>query len=285
MGKRKANALGKIEGREFTEAEGCMPKKKFYRQRAHCNPLSDSVVDVPLRPAAVDWSQHYPGLVKDSGSAAAPQVTIADVGCGFGGMSISLARLFPVKLILGMEIREKVAEYVQRRVEALRKEHAEKGDASAYQNVSVVRANTMKYLCNFFTKGQLEKLFFLFPDPHFKAANHRRRIVNTALLTEYAFFMKPGGVLYTITDVQDLGDWMRDKLDAHPMFDRLSDADLEGDKAAGLLATATEEGQKVRRNGGRTWRWCYRRREAPADAAVVASGVQHGDTDPGGQDG
>ena len=26
----------------------------------------------------------------------------------------------------------------------------------------------MKYLPNFFRKGQLEKMFFLFPDPHFK---------------------------------------------------------------------------------------------------------------------
>lgn len=66
-----------------------MPKKKFYRQRAHCNPLSDSVVDVPLRPTAVDWSKHYPALVKENAAEDAPQVTIADVGCGFGGMSIS----------------------------------------------------------------------------------------------------------------------------------------------------------------------------------------------------
>lgn len=87
--------------------------------------------------------------------------------------------------------------------------------------------------------------------------------MNTHLLTEYATLMKPGGVLYTITDVQDLGDWMRNKLDAHPMFERLTDAELESDEAAAVLATATEEGQKVRRNGGRTWRWCYRRRESP----------------------
>ena len=35
----------------------------------------------------------------------------------------------------------------------------------------------MKYFPNFFEKGQLSKLFFCFPDPHFKAANFRRRIV------------------------------------------------------------------------------------------------------------
>jgi tRNA (guanine-N7-)-methyltransferase len=32
-----------------------------------------------------------------------------------------------------------------------------------YQNISVMRHNAMKYLPNFFRKGQLTKLFFLFP--------------------------------------------------------------------------------------------------------------------------
>jgi hypothetical protein len=45
-------------------------------------------------------------------------------------------------------------------------------------------------------------------DPHFKAANHRRRIIQRELLTEYAHLMAPGGWLYTITDVPDLGAWM-----------------------------------------------------------------------------
>lgn len=92
--------------------------------------------------------------------------------------SCSLATMFPGKLVLGMEIREKVTEYVTRRIDALRKGNAvaPSTDASSpglYQNVSVVRANTMKYMCNYFHKEQLEKLLFLFPDPHFKASNHR----------------------------------------------------------------------------------------------------------------
>lgn len=86
--------------------------------------------------------------------------------------------MFPDKLVLGMEIREKVTEYVTRRIDALRKQHAAKTSTDTcppgpYQNVSVARANTMKYMCNYFRKDQLEKLFFLFPDPHFKASNHR----------------------------------------------------------------------------------------------------------------
>jgi tRNA (guanine-N7-)-methyltransferase len=59
----------------------------------------------------------------------------------------------------------------------------------------------MRYLPHYFTKGQLEKMFICFPDPHFKAKNHRRRIVTLELLSEYAYFIKPGGKLYTITGI------------------------------------------------------------------------------------
>jgi tRNA (guanine-N7-)-methyltransferase len=72
--------------------EGLMPKKKFYRQRAHCNPLNDGQMEVPQNPSKVHWSRHYPHLFKrksDNNQIQTPKVTIADVGCGFGGMSIT----------------------------------------------------------------------------------------------------------------------------------------------------------------------------------------------------
>lgn len=60
----------------------------------------------------------------------------------------------------------------------------------------------MKRSWPFAKQGQLEKLFFLFPDPHFKTVNHRRRIIQHALLTEYAHILAIGGIIYTITDVK-----------------------------------------------------------------------------------
>jgi tRNA (guanine-N7-)-methyltransferase len=97
-------------------------------------------------------------------------------------------------LLVGMEIRDKVSQYVKERCVALRREHP-----GSYENISCIRTNSMKYLPNFFHKGQLTKLFFLFPDPHFKTANHRRRIIQRSLLTEYAYTLAVGGIMYTIT--------------------------------------------------------------------------------------
>ena len=71
-------------------------KKRHYRQRAHANPFSDHVLDYPSRPEDVDWAEHFRG---HSGNAKAPE--FADIGCGFGGLLVALAPLFPESLMLG----------------------------------------------------------------------------------------------------------------------------------------------------------------------------------------
>lgn len=44
------------------------------------------------------------------------------------------------------------------------------------------------------------------------------------------------------------------------MFDEVPDEELEGDPAAQLLTLSSEEGQKVARNSGSTYRAVFRRR-------------------------
>lgn len=326
--------------------KGQHPRKRFYRARAHSNPLSDSQFPVPISPAHIDWSLHFPAFfnpppdaeadaspgkhlphtssvhvgddpsvvpapsdVSDGGkgfsenplpdlkvgnglgvdgeeafskepssvleasdsplvgtnadhSHEEPKVRFADIGCGFGGLLVKLSPLFPTTLMVGMELRDKVSEYVKERIIALRKENP-----GQYQNISIIRTNAMKYLQNYFQKGQLQKMFFLFPDPHFKERNHRRRVISVALLAEYAHVMALGGILYTITDVEELGEWMKSCLGAHPLFEEVSLQEQELDPVVHLLRIATEEGQKVERNRGDTFRSVYRRVLPASDGA------------------
>ena len=184
---------------------------------------------------------------------------MADIGCGYGGLSIALAEAFPTTLVLGMEIRLKVTQYVHQRIQALRDRHP--SAAAQYQNVGVIRANAMKFLPNFFDRGQLKEMFFLFPDPHFKRKKHKARIINTSLLAEYAYVLRPGGRLWTVTDVLDLHRWMVERLDAHPLFERIPDAELANDPIMTAVMERTEEGIKVTRNHGSKYPAVYRRIE------------------------
>ena len=143
--------------------------------------------------------------------------TILDIGCGYGGLIFALAPHFPNDLILGMEIRDKAVNFVGEKINSIRINSANKELA----NVAAVRTNCMKTFSNYFAKESVDKIFFCFADPHFKKANHRRRIINTALITDYAYTLKAGGKIYTVTDVKDLLDWQVEKMSNHPMFELL----------------------------------------------------------------
>ncbi|XP_003384930.1 PREDICTED: tRNA (guanine-N(7)-)-methyltransferase-like [Amphimedon queenslandica] len=258
---------------ESPVAGEALPQKRYYRQRAHSNPLSDHCFDYPVSPDDMNWANLYPPPLsppptKSSGEASSnldpfpPE--FLDIGCGYGGLLVELSPLFPRTRILGLEIRVKVCDYVQDRISALRQKAP-----GTYDNIAVLRTNAMKYLPNYFKKGQLSKMFFLFPDPHFKKTKHKRRIINECLLAEYAYVLREGGLVYTATDVKDLHEWIEMHFMEHPLFER---GEGDADPILALLDTCTEEGKKVARNGGMVYKSVYRRvhdpynieRDAPA---------------------
>lgn len=212
-----------------------LPQKRYFRQRAHCNPFSDHQIEYPISPDQMDWSIHFP-------NGQSPE--FADIGCGFGGLLVSLAPLFPNINILGMEIRVKVTEYVRQRISALRESQEQ---SHSYSNISIVRTNSMKCMPHFFSKSQLSKMFFLFPDPHFKKKKHKARIITSTLLSEYAYYLKQDGMLYIATDVSELYDWMFDKLSQHPLFEHVPTEEYNQDPIVQHVLYSTEEGKKVTR--------------------------------------
>ncbi|KAL0893986.1 hypothetical protein ABMA27_014060 [Loxostege sticticalis] len=229
-----------------------LPQKKYYRQRAHSNPIADHCFEYPAHPDEYEWSALYP-ILKDQNHEE-KKVEFLDVGCGYGGLLVTLSPMFPDNLMLGLEIRVKVSDYVNDRIKALRIQ-----DPNNYHNIAVLRTNAMKYLPNFFYKGQLKKMFFLYPDPHFKKAKHKWRIINKWLLSEYAYVLAEQGIVYTITDVKDLHEWMVLHFEEHPLFQRICDDDLKSDPIVEKLYESTEEGQKVTRNQGDKYLAVFRR--------------------------
>ncbi|XP_046740659.1 tRNA (guanine-N(7)-)-methyltransferase isoform X2 [Diprion similis] len=198
-----------------------LPQKKYYRQRAHSNPIADHCIEYPRTPSCMDWSQlydaHFHDLKNDGIESPPPkQVEFADIGCGYGGLLVTLSTMFPDNLILGMEIRVKVSDYVTDRIAALRLQHP-----GQYQNIACLRSNAMKYLPNYFQKGQ--------------------------------------AIVYTMTDVKDLHEWMVQHFVEHPLFERIPEDQLTSDPIVAKLYESTEEGQKVTRNKGDKFPAVFRR--------------------------
>ena len=78
-----------------------LPQKRYYRQRAHSNPLAHHNFEYPISPSDQVWDEKYP----ERGNR---QVEVLDIGCGYGGLLIQLSKHFPNSLLLGLEIRVKV---------------------------------------------------------------------------------------------------------------------------------------------------------------------------------
>jgi len=241
---------------------------KYFRIHAHRNPFSDGNYDVPLSPDQADWSGLYPkyfqtkefndqNINTEINENEKKKIVFADVGCGYGGLLEALGKVYPNELSLGIEIRPKVVEYVNMRIDKLRETN--KNEIIDYQNCAVFNTNAMKFLPNYFEKGQLKKLFFLFPDPHFKVANHRRRIINSTLLAEYAYVLGIGGKIYTITDVLDLHQWMVKHIEEHPLFERVPDEENEQDQIIPFVKNSSEEAKKVEKSGGSKYLAVFRR--------------------------
>jgi tRNA (guanine-N7-)-methyltransferase len=248
--KKPSHAERKLE--KFTR----FPK----RARAHCNPLADETYEHPVSPDMVNWKEMYPNWDNEN-----DEVTILDVGCAYGGLICSIAPIKPKNYILGIEIRKRVVDFTQERITKLRNKdysidtYTVTGKANKeeiqqltkpdvnhdYRNVWAIRSNAMKYLPCYFEKEQLEKIFFMFPDPHFKKKNHRRRIISPTLIAEYAYLLKKGGMIYTITDVKELGDWMQKHLHESTLFERVSEEELRNDPLIPFIYNASEDGQRT----------------------------------------
>lgn len=235
-----------VEATTMSASSTSVPKRgRLDRIKAHVNPFADQEWPHPRLPSDASWPHSISA------------VDNLDLGCGFGGVTVALAQLFPNQVTVGVEIRRKVVQYVQERLDAL-----------ALRNAAVVASNGMKFLPHFFPPASLARIFVLFPDPHFKRKNFRRRIVSRPLLAIYAHLLRVGGVFYCITDVKDLADWMQSYLDAFPLFQRITDpAHLDADPCVKLIQTTSEEAQKVDKAGGSKYTAVYRRIESPAAKA------------------
>ncbi|MEM6781277.1 MAG: tRNA (guanosine(46)-N7)-methyltransferase TrmB [Pseudomonadota bacterium] len=69
------------------------------------------------------------------------------------------------------------------------------------------------------TDDSIDELYILNPDPWHKTKHHKRRIVNTKNLNEFACILKPNGLLYMSTDVPYLAEWMVAHAVHHPAFE------------------------------------------------------------------
>ena len=111
---------------------------------------------------------------------------VLELGCGRGEYTVGLARLYPDKNFIGVDI--KGARMWTGATGALRE---------GLSNVAFLRTN-IEIIDRFFAEGEVAEIWLTFSDPQMK--NPRKRLSSTSFMERYRHFLADGGIIHLKTD-------------------------------------------------------------------------------------
>jgi tRNA (guanine-N7-)-methyltransferase len=154
----------------------------------------------------------------------------------------------PAGFYVGVEIRREM-------VTKANQESAMRGLAG---RVVSVHANMTTDLARLFSPGQVQRFFINFPDPWFKARQHKRRAVDQDLILGLLPLLAPEGAIFVNTDIFDIAMDAMAALEAQPTL-----RNLGGDwrfMRQSLFAARSRRERQCEALGTRVWRLGFARR-------------------------
>ncbi len=113
---------------------------------------------------------------------------VLELGCGKGEYSVGLAKLFPNKNFIGIDI--KGARFWRGAKTAIEEN---------MPNVAFVRTQ-IELIDYLFTTNEVDEIWITFPDPQIKYKRTKHRMTNTSFLELYRKILKPDGIINLKTD-------------------------------------------------------------------------------------
>lgn len=113
---------------------------------------------------------------------------VLELGCGKGEYSVALAKKYPNKNFIGVDI--KGARFWRGAKTAI-EEHI--------SNVAFLRTQ-IELIDHAFEKGEVDEIWITFPDPQIKYKRTKHRMTNATFLERYKRILKPEGVVNLKTD-------------------------------------------------------------------------------------
>lgn len=114
------------------------------------------------------------------------QPIVLELGCGKGEYTVGMARRFPEKNFIGIDI--KGARMYVGAVQALK----EKLDNAAFLRTRIDFINAV------FAENEIDEIWITFPDP--QKEKEKKRLTSPLFLKRYAHLLKPGGIIHLKTD-------------------------------------------------------------------------------------
>lgn len=171
-----------------------MGKKKLRKYAAAkelSNIISPKVIDHETFMFETVWDPHF---FENSNP-----VTV-ELGCGKGEFTVNLARKYPHKNFIGVDIKS------DRMLMG-----AQKASDEGLSNLCFVRLR-IECLASYFPENMFSEGFITFPDPHESNTNGKRRLTSGRFLGLYKKVFEPGSTLHLKTDSAILYDFSRESI-------------------------------------------------------------------------
>ena len=111
---------------------------------------------------------------------------VLELGCGKGEYTVGLARQFPDKNFIGIDIKG-----------SRMHTGAQQAFKEGLKNAAFIRTR-IELIESFFAHGEIDEIWLTFPDPQMN--KKRRRLTSCRFIEMYSNFLKPGGIVHLKTD-------------------------------------------------------------------------------------
>ena len=164
---------------------------------------------------------------------------VLELGCGHGEYTVGLAKKYPEKNFIGIDIKG-----------ARMWVGAKQAEEAGMHNVAFLRTN-IEMLTSFFHTDEIDEIWITFPDPQMKKAT--KRLTSTYFLQRYQQIVRAGGRIHLKTDSPFLYTYTREmlRLNAYPVL--ADTADLYAEKAVETDNIDIEEARLLQTHYEKQW--------------------------------
>ena len=125
---------------------------------------------------------------------------ILELGCGKGEYTIEMARMYPDKNFIGVDIK---GARIWRGAKTIEEEKI--------PNAAFLRTK-IEFIASFFSKNEVSEIWLTFSDPQLKESREKHRLTHPRFLNIYRNILKSGGLVHLKTDSRFLADYTCDVL-------------------------------------------------------------------------
>lgn len=237
------NKTAKESGGDSSE-NTCVEEKKLKNNHlykkdfkySHKNPYHDKLIEFDEFVMRDDEAESHSGKW-NQGVFKRNAPLCVEIGTGYGHFMLDYCEKNPNVNFIGMDFRFKRSYNL-----------AKKLDAHPHKNFKYLRARGER-IQFMFEEGEVEKLFYFFPDPWPKKRHHKKRLFQQPFLEAAYKVLRPGGNLFVKTDHEGYADWMveyMNKPEALELFDvKLQTLDLYNEAQDHYLASFQTKFEKI----------------------------------------